>query len=491
MFQKRDDTKSINQINFMAILFAGIFAFLSAGLVIVSEYVAFQKEIKIVEENFIQTQQKSAAAQLELLYNITAYRFAQSGVLPKDTIYQKLKEDLSALITHDEAQNYIFLQKNTGEMLFRSQPISEESDEYKDIVITKAFEPLGLILGSGVRTHAVEDVLAQKKKDYEDKIINFVLKIYMLTLFLYMVSTIEYRYVSDVMKREIRFIVASFKKASQSYEFIDKEKIKFKEFNEIVTHANVMLEEIKHKNSALQELNNNLEIIVEQKTEALQHSINYAQELLEKQDRFVKNAIHEINTPLSIILMNIDLYNLKYDKNPYLLKIEAAVKVLDNIYEDLAYVVKKDRVVYEQRMIDFSSFLEERVAYFEDVAQGNKLHLTPEIAPEQFIMFNDIELQRICDNNLSNAIKYSFERKPLFVRLYAQENEIIFEIENQGEVIKAPEKLFDRYYREDEARGGFGLGLNIVKEICDAYGIVIDVVSDEEKTLFRYHFAKG
>ena len=293
------------------------------------------------------------------------------------------------------------------------------------------------------------------------------------------------------MKREIRFIVYSFQKASQSYEFIDMEKIKFQEFQEIVTHANVMIEEIKAKNNALVELNSNLEGIVEQKTVELKRSIDFTQELLEKQDRFVKNAIHEINTPLSIILMNIDLYNLKFETNPYLLKIEAAVKVLDNIYEDLAYVVKKDRVVYEKSMINFSTFLTERVEYFEDVAQGNKLHISTNIAPELFILFNEIELQRICDNNLSNAIKYSYEKQPLHVKLYAHENEVVFEVENRGEKIKAPEQLFNRYYREDEARGGFGLGLNIVKEICDANDVMIEVDSDESKTCFRYRFVRG
>jgi signal transduction histidine kinase len=63
-------------------------------------------------------------------------------------------------------------------------------------------------------------------------------------------------------------------------------------------------------------------------------------------------------------------------------------------------------------------------------------------------------------------------------------------VQNCGEKIVAPEKLFDRYYREDKARGGFGLGLNIVKEICDTHGVAIEVLSDEEQTLFRYTFAK-
>jgi len=450
----------------------------------------FQKEIKIVEESYIQTQQKSAEAQLLLLHNITQYRFSQSEGLSKEQIYQKLKEDMKALISPSNGQNYLFLQHHSGKMLYRSAELPVE-DVGKDIVVTEHYAPLDLILGSGVSTKNIENVLAEKKKAYQDKIINFVLKIYMLTLFLYLVSTVEYRYVSDIMKREIRFIVYSFKKASQSYEFIDMEKIKFQEFQEIVTHANVMIEEIKAKNNALVELNSNLEGIVEQKTVELKRSVDFTQELLEKQDRFVKNAIHEINTPLSIILMNIDLYNLKFATNPYLLKIEAAVKVLDNIYEDLAYVVKKDRVVYEKSMINVSTFLKERVEYFEDVAQGNKLHISMDIAVELFILFNETELQRICDNNLSNAIKYSYEKQPLHVRLYARENEVVFEVENRGEKIKAPEQLFNRYYREDEARGGFGLGLNIVKEICDANDVQIEVDSDESKTCFRYRFVRG
>lgn len=490
MLLKKKDNKSINQINFMAILFAGLFAFISACLVIVNEYLEFQKEIKVIEESYIQAQKKSASAQLNLLVNITEYRYKLSHTLSKEQLYEKLKEDITALMANTETQNYLFLQLTSGEMLYRSSSISSE-ETTNDIVVTQAYEPLGLILGSGVSTRSMEDVLAEKKKAYQDKIINFVLKIYMLTLFLYMISTIEYRYVSDIMKREIRFIVYSFKKASQSYEFIDMEKIKFTEFQEIVTHANAMIEEIKSKNSALVDLNGNLEMLVEQKTQELKRSVDFTQELLEKQDRFLKNAIHEINTPLSIILMNIDLYNLKYEKNPYLLKIEAAVKVLDNIYEDLAYVAKKDRVVYEKAMIDFSKFVTERVDYFEDVAQGNKLHISTDITPNLFIFFNEIELQRICDNNLSNAIKYSYEKQPLHVKVYEQENEVIFEVENYGETIKAPDQLFDRYYREDEARGGFGLGLNIVKEICDANDVTITVLSNASHTLFRYRFMKG
>ena len=474
----------------MAIMFAGIFAFISACLIVVNEYYEFQKEIKVVEENYIQSQKKSASLQMSLLSNIVGYRFVQSHELPKVEILKKIKEDIRYLTSGMEEKNYIFVHTKSGEVIYSSsESISPKSA--KDIIVTKEYLPLDLILGSWVSTSDIQIVLEQKKQDYEDKIISFILKIYMLTLFLYLVSTIEYRYVSDIMGREIRFIVESFKGASQNYHAINMEKINFKEFREISSHANFMLAKIKEKNNALVELNDKLEELVERKTQELKKSVDFTQELLEQQDRFVKNAIHEINTPLSIILINIDLYNLKFDKNPYLLKIEAAVKILDNIYEDLAYVVKKDKMAYEKVIVDFSKFVRERIEYFEEVAVGNKLLIEHDIASDIFILFNEIELQRICDNNLSNAIKYSFENKSLHVRVYAEKEKVIFEVQNSGEKINHPDKLFDRYYREDNARGGFGLGLNIVKEICDANDIVIEIDSDEHNTIFRYFFVKG
>ncbi|MDD2383507.1 MAG: HAMP domain-containing sensor histidine kinase [Sulfurospirillaceae bacterium] len=479
--------KSINQINFMAILFAGLFAFISACIIIVNEYLEFNKEMAILETTYIQSQKKSAQVQINHLNRIISYRYEQSKQLPQEEIYQKLIEDVRYLTADMDTNNYIFVTTQEGRKLYTSNQLDANQSD-KDIVVTQEYPPLSLVLGSGVSTRSIEDVMAQKKEDYQTKIINFILKIYMLTLLLYIISTVEYRYVSDIMGREIRFIVESFKDVSRSYHTMDMEKINFKEFREIASQANFMIDKIKEKNSALLELNSTLETMVTQKTQELKKSVDFTQELLERQDRFVKNAIHEINTPLSIILMNIDLYNLKFEKNRYLVKIEAAVKVLDNIYEDLAYLVKKDRVVYTPEMINFSQFIADRVDYFHDVAEGNKLIIESDIESDIFILFNETELQRICDNNISNAIKYSYEGKSLHVRLKTEKTHIILEIENCGEPINFPDKLFDRYYREDEARGGFGLGLNIVREICDEKNITIKIESDKEHTLFRYIF---
>lgn len=92
----------------MAIVFAGIFAFISACLIVVNEYLEFQKEIKVVEENYIQSQKKSASSQMSLLSNIVEYRFAQSHTLSKEKILAKIKEDIRYITSEMEEKKSYF-----------------------------------------------------------------------------------------------------------------------------------------------------------------------------------------------------------------------------------------------------------------------------------------------------------------------------------------------------------------------------------------------
>jgi len=186
--------------------------------------------------------------------------------------------------------------------------------------------------------------------------------------------------------------------------------------------------------------------------------------------------------------MNIDLHNLKFERNPYLIKIEAAVKVLENIYGDLSFIVKKEKEDRRVDMVNFTDFVNDRVDYFSDVAIGNRLKIKSEVENEIFVLFNEFELQRLCDNNISNAIKYSYINQDVHVRLYRDEGCTVFEVENSGERIIDDKNIFSRYYREDNARGGFGLGLNIVKEICENNSVHVEVKSDGRKTVFKYFF---
>ena len=194
-------------------------------------------------------------------------------------------------------------------------------------------------------------------------------------------------------------------------------------------------------------------------------------------DNFIKDSVHEINTPLSIINVNIDLYNRKNAPNKYLSRMKAASKVLSNIYNDMDYLIKHDRLDYERESINLSSFLKERIEYFSEVANMKNIIINSHIDCHVTIMMSTKKLQRVIDNNISNAIKYSYENSKIDISLYMKEDKCHLSFKDYGVGIENVNKIFSRYYREDTNKGGFGIGLNIVKAIINEEGIDLRIDS--------------
>jgi len=206
-------------------------------------------------------------------------------------------------------------------------------------------------------------------------------------------------------------------------------------------------------------------------------------------DNFIKDSMHEINTPLSIINLNADLFANKYGENKYLWRIKSASKTLATIYNDMDYLVKQGRVEYKVQVIDFSEFIQNRVDYFQEVANLKNIELHTDIMLEFTYEFSKTKLQRIVDNTISNAIKYSHDNSYVEIILKEENGSILFAVTDYGVGIENVDKIFSRYYRENEAKGGFGIGLNIVKQITDEENILLEVTSKlGEGTTFRYTF---
>lgn len=214
--------------------------------------------------------------------------------------------------------------------------------------------------------------------------------------------------------------------------------------------------------------------------------------LNETLDNFIKDSVHEINTPLSIINVNIDLYNRKNTPNKYMQRMKAASKVLSNIYNDMDYLIKYDRVKHEKEDIKMSSFLKERVEYFSEVAQMKNIVINSDIQDCFTIRMNTKQLQRVIDNNISNAIKYSYENSTIDISLYEKDEKCYLSFKDYGVGIEKTDEIFTRYYREDSSKGGFGIGLNIVKSIIDEANIELQIDSIPKKgSTFLYIFPKS
>ena len=206
-------------------------------------------------------------------------------------------------------------------------------------------------------------------------------------------------------------------------------------------------------------------------------------------DNFIKDSMHEINTPLSIININSDMFANKYGDNKYLQRIKSASKTLSTIYDDMDYLIKQGRVEHKVKQIDVSEFIQNRIDYFKGVANLKHLLIVADISPNISYRFSKTKLQRIVDNTISNAIKYSHDNSSIEVKLYKNNQQMVFSVEDHGVGIDDLKKIFSRYYRENQSKGGFGIGLNIVKDIIEEEGIDLTVHSTVDVgSLFIYTF---
>ncbi|MDN5053670.1 sensor histidine kinase [Aliarcobacter butzleri] len=208
-------------------------------------------------------------------------------------------------------------------------------------------------------------------------------------------------------------------------------------------------------------------------------------------DEFLKDAMHELKTPIGVARINIDILSIRLKNDKNILRIKSALKNMTVIYEDLEYYMQQNAVKDEKRAINLSIFLEKRVEFFNDLAISKNISFTKFIEKNIKINFNEIELYRIIDNNLSNAIKYSKENSNITVILEIVDEDLKLTFKDEGVGIKDTSSIFKRYYRGDKITGGFGIGLSIVKNICDKNDIKIEVISKvQEGTTFIYSFGK-
>jgi signal transduction histidine kinase len=141
------------------------------------------------------------------------------------------------------------------------------------------------------------------------------------------------------------------------------------------------------------------------------------------------------------------------------------------------YLIKHDRLDYELESIDLTHFLTERIEYFSEVAQMKNITINSKIDCAVTIQMSAKKLQRVVDNTISNAIKYSHENSNIDISLYIKDDRCHLSFRDYGVGIENVAKIFSRYYREDTNKGGFGIGLNIVKSIIDEAGIELQIDS--------------
>ena len=222
--------------------------------------------------------------------------------------------------------------------------------------------------------------------------------------------------------------------------------------------------------------------------------IRVSQRPLERINRylhvFFNDAMHELKTPLGVMQLNLEILRSQ-EENKVLRRVYNSMQSMILIYEDIEYHIKHTHVKYSPEKIDCSLFLQNRIDVFSDIARVKDINIKKEISQNIILYINRIELQRIIDNTLSNAIKYSPKKTEILVKLYVEDENIVLYVQDHGIGIQDTQKIFKRYQREDVIQGGFGIGLDIVKHICDKNNIDINVQTKlHQGSTFIYRFPK-
>ena len=222
----------------------------------------------------------------------------------------------------------------------------------------------------------------------------------------------------------------------------------------------------------------------------LEEGKKYAQNLVDSQKQFLKHAVHETNTPLSIIMGNIEMFEMESGKNKHMSNIEVAMKNISSIYDDLSYLIKKNQVNEATHEINLVDFVRSRIDFFSQSAIKFKSNFDFSSQRKIILLnFNEIKLQRIVDNNLTNAIKYSLPNETIKVKMNVFNQDCHLVIESRSKQILDQQKIFEEYYREQISdQEGFGLGLNLVKRICSEENVGIQLESGENWASFTYIF---
>lgn len=187
--------------------------------------------------------------------------------------------------------------------------------------------------------------------------------------------------------------------------------------------------------------------------------------------RLMEHSFHELYTPLSVIGSAMEMQELEHAPTEYTKMTRAACRTLQNIYDDLYYTLNHAPSPAEPTAFDLVRLLRERLHYFGLVAESRTLSFRTDFPSDLELSLPRPTLERIVDNLLSNALKYTPEGMEITLTLKALATGWALTIANPVAKEVDLEKIFQKYYQDDHAVFGYGLGLDLVRALCKENGI--------------------
>ena len=187
--------------------------------------------------------------------------------------------------------------------------------------------------------------------------------------------------------------------------------------------------------------------------------------------------LHELNIPLSTIKANSTMLRKRVQDDEKslqrLVRIEASSERLERLYKELVYSINKEIHPIDKEKLLLEPLLRERVEIFEAFGRNS---FSLDIA-EMLIEIDKIGFEKMIDNLLMNAMKYS--SKESLIKIILKKNSLMIIDEGIGMDETQLLRVYERYYQSDNRLEGQGIGLALVKAYCDDEEIEIQIQSEK------------
>lgn len=194
-------------------------------------------------------------------------------------------------------------------------------------------------------------------------------------------------------------------------------------------------------------------------------------ESYEKQKQFITDANHELKTPLTLILSNLDIVESEVGKNEWLDDIRSEGERMGSLINQLVTLTRmdEDHSNLAVSAFDLAAVVSDTVSEFQSLASDRGKEMRSQVKSAIPYSGDEELIRRLISILLDNAVKYCDSNGMICVVLSAKRNPILTVENTYRDVDKVElDRLFDRFYRADKARnytGSFGVGLSIAKAI--------------------------
>ena len=205
---------------------------------------------------------------------------------------------------------------------------------------------------------------------------------------------------------------------------------------------------------------------------------------------FTENASHEIQTPLAIIRSKLELLSqsesLKEEQMNAIQSISETTNRLSKLNQSLILLTKIDnRQFSETERINISVLIQQHLNNYEELFYAKEISITKNIEENVLMTMNETLAGILIVNLLTNSIKHNVEGGSVTIELTTNH----LSVSNTGkELHKNPSIYFERFQKDSASNDSMGLGLSIVKKICETYGFNVTYSYENRQHIIDVNF---